>query len=109
MDCKYILKWDNPKLGLVDEPVPFWPVHLMPKSLRSPRQRRLLEQLIAARKNKGLTQAKVAEALRRPQSFVAKYEGGERRMDVIEFLDVAEALEIDPCEVLAHVRRLRDR
>ncbi|BBD36283.1 probable transcriptional regulator [Aminobacter sp. Y103A] len=81
----------------------------MPKSLRSPRQRRLLEQLIAARKNKGLTQAKVAEALRRRQSFVAKYEGGERRMDVIEFPDVAEALEIDPCEVLAHVRRLRDR
>ncbi|MBA1145098.1 helix-turn-helix transcriptional regulator [Mesorhizobium sp. CCANP35] len=81
----------------------------MPKSLRSPRQRRLLEQLIAARKNKGFTQAKVAEALRRPQSFVAKYEGGERRMDVIEFLDVTEVLEIDPCEVLAHVRRLRDR
>uniref|UniRef100_UPI00313D7234 helix-turn-helix domain-containing protein n=1 Tax=Mesorhizobium sp. L-2-11 TaxID=2744521 RepID=UPI00313D7234 len=82
---------------------------LMPNSLRSPRQRRLLEQLIAARKNKGLTQAKVTDALRRPQSFVARYEGGERRMDVIEFLDAAEALEIDPCEVLAHVRRLRDR
>lgn len=81
----------------------------MPRSLRSPRQRRLLEQLIAARKNKGLIQPKVAEALRRMQSSVAKYEGGERRMDVIEFLDVAEALEFDPCEDPAHVRRLRDR
>ncbi|UQS68193.1 hypothetical protein [Mesorhizobium sp. B283B1A] len=30
----------------------------------------------------------MAEQLGRPQSFVAKYEGGERRLDVIEFLDV---------------------
>ncbi len=81
----------------------------MPRSLRSPRQRRLLKELIAARKNKGLTQSQVAEVLGRPQSFVAKYEGGERRLDVIEFLDVTEVLEIDPCEILAQVRRSRER
>lgn len=46
--------------------------------------------------------------LGRPQSFVAKYEGGERRLDVIEFLDVTEALDIDPCELLAQMRRSRD-
>ncbi|MER9508809.1 transcriptional regulator [Mesorhizobium sp. M0579] len=46
--------------------------------------------------------------LGRPQSFVAKYEGGERRLDVIEFLDVAEALGIDPCELLAQLRSARD-
>ena len=81
----------------------------MPRSLRSPRQRRLLKELIAARKNKGLTQSQVAVVLGRPQSFVAKYEGGERRLDVIEFLDVTEVLEIDPCELLAQVRRSRER
>ncbi|MER9076518.1 helix-turn-helix domain-containing protein [Mesorhizobium sp. M0904] len=80
----------------------------MPKSLRSPRQRRLLKRLIAARKNNGFTQSQIAEMLRRPQSFVAKYEGGERRLDVIEFLDVTEALKIDPCELLAQMRRSRD-
>lgn len=80
----------------------------MSKSLRSPRQRWLVSELAAARKNKGLTQAQVAEVLGRPQSFVAKYEGGERRLDVIEFLDVAEILEIDPCALIAQVRS-RDR
>lgn len=80
----------------------------MPKSLRSPRQRRLLKRLIAARKNNGFTQSQIAEMLSRPQSFVAKYEGGERRLDVIEFLDVTEALKIDPCELLAQMRRSRD-
>lgn len=81
----------------------------MSKSLRSPRQRWLLNELAVARKKKGLTQAQVAEVLGRPQSFVAKYEGGERRLDVIEFLDVTEILEIDPCELIAQVRRSRDR
>ncbi|WP_318528217.1 hypothetical protein [Mesorhizobium sp. J8] len=42
--------------------------------------------------------------LGRPQSFVAKYEGGERRLDVIEFLDVAAALDADPCKILSSLR-----
>lgn len=49
----------------------------------------------------------VAEILGRPQSFVAKYEGGERRLDFIEFLDVAEILEIDPCELLTQIRAVK--
>ncbi|WP_342634017.1 helix-turn-helix transcriptional regulator [Mesorhizobium waimense] len=97
------------ELRLVGEPVPSWPVRKMPKSLRSSRQRQMLKQLIAARKNKGLTQLQVAQALGRPQSFVAKYEGGERRLDVIEFLELAEILEVDPCQLLAQVPRSRHR
>ncbi|WP_434725442.1 helix-turn-helix domain-containing protein [Mesorhizobium sp. RIZ17] len=76
----------------------------MPKSLRSPRHQRFLAQLISLRNAKGLTQEQVAEKLGRPQSFVAKYEGGERRLDVIEFLDVTAALGVDPCEILARLR-----
>lgn len=38
------------------------------------------------------TQQEVAQRLGRPQSFVAKYEGGERRLDVIEFIAVTEVL-----------------
>ncbi|WP_363802517.1 helix-turn-helix transcriptional regulator [Mesorhizobium sp.] len=56
------------------------------------------------RKVKGLTQEQVAEKLGRPQSFVAKYEGGERRLDAIEFLDVTAALDTDPCEILSSLR-----
>ncbi|WP_348642186.1 helix-turn-helix transcriptional regulator, partial [Mesorhizobium sp. M8A.F.Ca.ET.197.01.1.1] len=76
----------------------------MPKSLRSARHQRFLAQLISLRNVKGLTQAQVAEKLGRPQSFVAKYEGGERRLDVIEFLDVTAAVDADPCEILLRLR-----
>ena len=47
-----------------------------------------------------LTQAHLAGRLNRPQSFVAKYEGGERRLDVIEFMEVAEAIGFDPAEFI---------
>jgi transcriptional regulator with XRE-family HTH domain len=49
----------------------------------------------------GLTQEEVAVRLGRPQSFVAKYEGGERRIDVVEFVAVAQALEQDPRALFA--------
>jgi transcriptional regulator with XRE-family HTH domain len=68
----------------------------MPKTLRSEAQQVLLERLRAARAKAGLTQQVLADRLGRPQSFVAKYERGERRLDVIEFLEVAEALSADP-------------
>jgi len=73
----------------------------MPKSLRTPRQQHLQDLLINLRKSKSFTQAEIAQRLGRPQSFVAKYEGGERRLDVVEFIEVAQALEVDPCELLA--------
>lgn len=72
----------------------------MSKSLRSPDHIRLIEILIAARKRASLTQRHVADALQRPQSFVAKYEGGERRPDVVEFIAVARALGVDPLRLL---------
>ncbi|KXV23377.1 helix-turn-helix domain-containing protein [Gluconobacter japonicus] len=72
----------------------------MPKSLRSLRQQRLMDLLIAARHAKGLTQATLAARLGKPQSYVAKYENGERRLDVIEFLDVAAAIGVEPVGLL---------
>jgi transcriptional regulator with XRE-family HTH domain len=45
----------------------------------------LLDVLRTARNKAGLEQQKLAEKFSRPQSFVAKYENGERRIDVIEF------------------------
>jgi transcriptional regulator with XRE-family HTH domain len=70
------------------------------KSLHSPEYAALCEILVAARHKVGLTQHAVAKRLNRPQSFVAKYEGGERRLDLIEFVEVAIALEADPIKTL---------
>jgi transcriptional regulator with XRE-family HTH domain len=52
--------------------------------------RRLLERLRAARHSSGLTQVQVARAFGRPQSFVAKCEAGERRIDAVELARFAE-------------------
>jgi len=56
--------------------------------------------MIAARGKAGLTQEKLAKRLGKPQSFVAKYEGGERRLDVLEFLWIARAIGADPTRIL---------
>ena len=54
-----------------------------------------------------LTQEKLAKRLKRPQSFIAKYEGGERRIDVVEFVAIAKAMGADPIEILrAFIRRM---
>jgi transcriptional regulator with XRE-family HTH domain len=75
----------------------------MPVSRHTSRYKRFQRMLKNARKGRGLTQAQVAKRLGRPQSYVAKYENGERRLDLIEFLDVANVLELQPG---AFLRRL---
>jgi transcriptional regulator with XRE-family HTH domain len=57
--------------------------------LHSPRYRRFLQRLRAARLAAGLTQAAVAEALGRPVSYVSKCELGERRVDFVEAVEFA--------------------
>ncbi|HEV2136503.1 MAG TPA: helix-turn-helix domain-containing protein [Terracidiphilus sp.] len=58
------------------------------------------QSLVHARQGKNLTQAELAERLGKPQSFVSKYESGERRLDVVEFLEVCGAIGADPHELL---------
>ena len=58
------------------------------------------ELLKEERKNASLTQAALAKKLRRPQSYVSKYERGERRLDVIEFIEVARVIGFDPHDFL---------
>jgi hypothetical protein len=53
-----------------------------------------------ARKSARLTQHEVAKRLHKPQSFIAKYEGGERRIDVVEFVTVCQAIGADPAKLL---------
>ncbi|MFK7671711.1 helix-turn-helix domain-containing protein [Pseudomonas lundensis] len=73
------------------------------KSIHSAPYVHLLELLVERRNAAGLTQSQVAERLGRPQSYVSKFERGERRLDVIEFLEVCRHLETDPYELLRDV------
>jgi transcriptional regulator with XRE-family HTH domain len=70
------------------------------KSVHSAEHQLLRELLVAARDKSGLTQQKLAKQLGKPQSFVAKYEGGERRLDVVEFVFIARELGADPVRML---------
>lgn len=67
----------------------------MPKSVHTVAYGAFRKQMVAARRAAGLTQQQLATRLRRPQSFVAKYERGERRLDLVEFLQIAAALRAD--------------
>ena len=58
-------------------------------------RKRLLALLRETRTKAGLTQAELASRLHRDQTFVSKYETGERRLDILELRDVCRALSID--------------
>jgi transcriptional regulator with XRE-family HTH domain len=77
------------------------------KSIYSAEYKLLLELLIRARKEAGTTQQELAKQLKRPQSFVSKVERGERRLDVIEFLNIGRLVKADPYVLLHQVEGKR--
>lgn len=72
----------------------------MARSLHTSEYQAFRLAIAKAREEAELTQADLAKRLGKPQSFVSKYESGERRLDVIEFLTVCEALEVNPLPFL---------
>jgi ribosome-binding protein aMBF1 (putative translation factor) len=73
------------------------------KSLRSPRHRALTAVLVSARKAQRLSQHELAARLKTSQTVIARIEVGERRVDVVEFLDLARVLKLDPRDVLTRL------
>lgn len=63
----------------------------------------IIKILRDTRLEKGITQVKLAEALGRPQSFIAKVENGERRLDVVEFALIARLLGVDAGAVMERI------
>lgn len=56
----------------------------------------MIDLLVQARKDAGLTQAELGERIGRRQTFVSKFELGERRLDAAEFVTVSRAIGADP-------------
>ncbi|MEP3944687.1 helix-turn-helix transcriptional regulator [Ascidiaceihabitans sp.] len=75
----------------------------MTKSLRSEGHIALIRALVEARKAKGISQAELATLLKCHQSFVARIESGQRRIDVPELVILSRALEADASVLLTKV------
>lgn len=79
----------------------------MVKTLGTERHKALIALLIEKREAAGLTQSDLAAKLGEYQSFVARLESGQRRVDVVEFLALAEILGFDPKRALDTLIGLR--
>ncbi len=75
----------------------------MSKSIYSPQSRKLAELLREAREKAGLTQAEVGEAFGGHQPTAARWESGERQIDVVELLKLAEILGFKASEMVAEL------
>jgi transcriptional regulator with XRE-family HTH domain len=73
------------------------------KTLRTRRHRALCAVLKSARKAARLSQDELASRLKTSQTVIARIEIGERRIDVIEFIDLAKALRLDPRTILTEL------
>ena len=72
----------------------------MTQSVFNAKYEQFRSMLVSQRASLGLTQAGLAVLLSKPQSFVSKYERGERRLDLIEFLGLAKVLGINVHEFI---------
>ena len=77
----------------------------MTKSVFTESYKKLCELLVDARKNASMTQQQVANKLNRPQSFVTKYEKGERRLDIIELIEIVDILNIDIIKIIKAIQK----
>lgn len=82
-----------------------WRVQTIARTTETQLHRDLAEMIRERRKAAGLTQVDVAKRLGRPQSFMTSIENGERRLDVVELINLAKAISFDPSSILTELMR----
>lgn len=68
-----------------------------------PAYKAIVDGLIAERKGRGLTQWDVAHRMGTEQSQISKFERGERRLDILDYVRYCRAVELDPSVLLQSV------
>lgn len=77
----------------------------MSKTVTSPLQKKLAAMLVEFRKKAGLRQVDLAEKLGVYQSWVTHLESGQRRVDVVELIELGRVMDFDPAEVVKKLNR----
>jgi len=72
----------------------------MSKTIYQDRYARLVHALREIRKQNNVTQIQLAERLGKPQSYIAKVETLERKLDIVEFVDWCKAIGADPTKII---------
>lgn len=80
----------------------------MVKTLGTKQHKALIALLISKREAAGLTQTELAAALGEYQSFVARLESGERRVDVVELIQLSRILGFDASALVREVQKVRE-
>ena len=80
----------------------------MPRTLESQRHEALRKFIKEKREKADLTQHELARLIRRSQSYVATIETGQRRIDVVELVELAAALDFDPQAALRLVKSIKN-
>lgn len=81
-------------------------INKLTKSVFTKEYRAFRLLIIEYRISRGISQIQMAKELSRPQSHVSKYESGERRLDLIEFRQIAHILNIDILEFFTRLEAL---
>ena len=80
----------------------------MPKTLGDQRHEVLIRFLVEKRHDAGLKQVELADRMRVYQSFIARLESGQRRVDVVELVKLSEVLGFDPMEIVGKLANIKD-
>jgi transcriptional regulator with XRE-family HTH domain len=65
----------------------------------------MIDRLVAARRDANLTQVDLGKRIGRRQTFVSKFENGERRLDVAEFVRISRAIGADPYILMREIEQ----
>jgi len=76
------------------------------ETIQTKRHRHLVAALVAERKKAGISQIELAKKLKRSQTFVTRMETGRRRIDVVEYLELAEVIGFDAAKLIEALQRV---